>query len=47
MRLLKSIIYNIIAYFYLAISCTKNNYQKGKKGDFLFRKCASCEKVEF
>ena len=28
------------------ISCSKNNYQKGKKGDFLFRKCATCEKVE-
>ena len=29
------------------ISCTNNNYQKGIKGDFLFKKCASCEKVEF
>ena len=29
------------------ISCSKNNYQKGKKGDFLFRKCSVCEKVEF
>ena len=31
----------------VTISCSKNNYQKGKKGDFLFRKCASCEKIEF
>ena len=29
------------------VSCTKNNYQKGKKGNFLFRKCNSCEKIEF
>ena len=27
------------------VSCSKNNYQKGKKGDFLFRKCTSCEKI--
>ena len=31
----------------ITVSCSKNNYQKGKKGDFLFRKCTSCEKVEF
>ena len=29
------------------ISCSNNNYKKGKKGDFLFRKCISCEKKEF
>lgn len=31
----------------ITVGCSKNNYQKGKKGDFLFRKCASCEKIEF
>ena len=31
----------------ITVSCSKNNYQKGKKGDFLYRKCSSCEKIEF
>ena len=31
----------------ITVSCSKNNYQKGKKGDFLYRKCTSCEKIEF
>ena len=31
----------------VTISCSKDNYQKGKKGDFLFRKCSSCEKIKF
>jgi len=46
MRLLK-LIYILILVTLFTLSCTNNNYQKGKKGDFLFRKCASCEKVEF
>ena len=46
MRLLKLLSILILATLFI-ISCTKDNYQKGKKGDFLFRKCASCEKVEF
>ena len=45
MRLLK-LLSILISVTLFAISCTKNNYQKGKKGDFLFRKCATCEKVE-
>ena len=46
MRLLK-LLSILILFNLFTISCTKNNYQKGKKGDFLFRKCATCEKVEF
>ena len=46
MRLLK-LIYILILVTLFTLSCTNNNYQKGKKGDFLFRKCASCEKIEF
>jgi len=46
MRLLK-FLFILILLTSLTISCSKNNYQKGKKGDFLFRKCASCEKIEF
>jgi hypothetical protein len=46
MRLLK-LIYILILVTLFTLSCTNNNYQKGKKGDFLFKKCASCEKVEF
>lgn len=46
MRLLKLLSILILVTLF-TISCTKNNYQKNKKGDFLFRKCASCEKVEF
>jgi hypothetical protein len=46
MRLLKLLSILILVTLF-TISCTKNNYQKGKKGDFLFRKCTSCEKVEF
>ena len=46
MRSLKylSIIILIIS---ITLSCSKGNYQKGKKGDFLFRKCTSCEKIKF
>jgi len=46
MRLLKLLSILILVTLF-TISCTKNNYRKGKKGDFLFRKCTSCEKVEF
>jgi hypothetical protein len=46
MRLFKLLSISILVTLF-TISCTKNNYQKGKKGDFLFRKCTSCEKVEF
>ena len=46
MRLLKLLSILILVTLFI-ISCTKNNYQKGKKVDFLFRKCTSCEKVEF
>ena len=46
MKLLKLLSILILVTLF-TISCTKNNYQKGKKGDFLFRKCTSCEKVEF
>lgn len=45
MRLLK-LIYILILVTLFTLSCTNNNYQKGKKGDFLFRKCASCDKLE-
>ena len=46
MRLLELLSILILVTLF-TISCTKNNYQKGKKGDFLFRKCTSCEKIEF
>ena len=46
MRLLKLLSILILVTLF-TLSCANNNYQKGKKGDFLFRKCASCEKVEF
>ena len=46
MRVLKLLSILILVTLF-TISCATNNYQKGKKGDFLFRKCASCEKVEF
>ena len=45
MRLLKLLSILILVTLF-TISCTNNDYQKGKKGDFLFRKCATCEKVE-
>ena len=44
MKLLKFISILILVTLFM-ISCSKNNYQKGKKGDFLFRKCANCEKI--
>ena len=46
MRLLK-LLSILISVSLFTISCSKNNYQKGKKGDFLFRKCTTCEKVKF
>ena len=46
MRLLK-LLSILISVTLFTISCTKDNYQKSKKGNFLFRKCASCEKIEF
>ena len=46
MRLLKLLPILVLVTLY-TIGCTKNNYQKGKKGDFLFRKCNNCKKVEF
>ena len=38
---MKKIIIIIIAIFLTATACEKL-YDKGKKGDFLFRKCAKC-----
>ena len=46
MRLLK-FLFILILLTSITISCSKNNAQKGKKGDFLFRKCATCEKIKF
>ena len=31
----------ILIVLFITISC-QNTYDKGKKGDFLFRKCAKC-----
>ena len=41
------IIFTFIIYLFI-ISCSiNNNNQKGKEGDFLFRKCSECKKVNF
>ena len=46
MKLLKLLSILILTTLFI-ISCSNNSYQKGKKGDFLFRKCANCEKLDF
>ena len=46
MKLLK-LLSTLILVTLLIISCSNKNYQKGKKGDFLFRKCADCKEIKF
>jgi len=46
MKLLRLILISIFLFVFIA-ACTKENEIKRKKGDFLFRKCSSCEKVIF
>jgi hypothetical protein len=42
----KMLSFTIFFSFIFLISCSDLPIKKGKKGDFLFRKCTSCKKTD-